>query len=82
MVAILTILASVIVPFVVGKRQASWANDEPAGPPRVSRHQPVFTDNIKLFVADKVMAAEVSQVLSNGGFQVQWFDDKTGTILR
>lgn len=78
--AIIGIVASVILP-LFGKRKSAWISEEPAGPPRAARRvEPV--DSIRLFLSDKVMAAEVSQVLSNGGYRVQWLDSNTGSVSR
>ncbi len=50
--------------------------DAPSAPSRPVPNSYTF------HVADGVLAAEISQILSNGGFEVTWLDERTVAVLR
>ena len=84
-VAIIGILASILIPLVKSFRDGKSpvvTQEEPVGPPRPSAPRALAPESWRFIVGDGVMAADVSRVLSNGGYVLKSVDATTILVQR
>lgn len=66
----------------VQQRRTGSVAHEPVGPPSRPSMPQTVGESWRFYAADGVLAAEISQVLSNAGYQLQSLDSNSVNITR